>query len=105
MVEIVCAKLHMDLAVFINSRFRQNSIHDPLLQQKHLISLLLGLRIGIDQFSHLYMQVGYILFYLLFQIQFCESVLCSFDGYQPTLTLVLLSLTQPEQKKLTIGCQ
>jgi len=32
MNEKICAKPYMDLTVFINSRFRRNGIHDPLLQ-------------------------------------------------------------------------
>jgi hypothetical protein len=49
----VCAKPYMDLSVFINSYFAQNRIYDSLLQQKHAMSLLRGLRVGVDQFSHL----------------------------------------------------
>ena len=53
LVEKVCAKLYIDLSVFINSHLYQNSINNPLLQQKYLMSLLRSLRIGVDQFSHL----------------------------------------------------
>ena len=46
-------ELHVYLSVLINSCFLQNGIHHSLLQQKHLMSLLRGLWIGMNQLNHL----------------------------------------------------
>lgn len=51
--EEIRAKLYLDFTSPIDSCLRQNCIHYSLLQQKHLMFLIWGSRMGSDQLSHL----------------------------------------------------